>query len=162
MSSRRHTAVYPGSFDPVTNGHLDIARRSLSIFDRLVIAVLDHPAKQGLFTVEERVALLRESLADEPRIEIRSFAGLLVDLLESVKATTIIRGLRFLSDFEYELQMALMNQSLSGEVETIFMVANPERTFVSSSLVKEVARLGRSIDQFVPPPVVAALKEKYS
>jgi len=161
MSMRRHTAVYPGSFDPVTNGHLDIARRSLAIFDRLVIAVLEHPAKQGLFTAAERVALLQDSLADEPRIEIRSFAGLLVDLLASAKATTIIRGLRFLSDFEYELQMALMNQSLSKEVETIFMVANPERTFVSSSLVKEVARLGRSIDQFVPPPVVVALKKKY-
>lgn len=161
MSKRRHIAVYPGSFDPVTNGHLDIARRSLSIFDRLIIAVLDHPAKRALFTVEERVVLLRASLVDEPRIEILSFAGLLVDLLEEVKATTIVRGLRFLSDFEYEIQMALMNQSLAKDIESVFLVANPERTFVSSSLVKEVARLGRSIDQFVPPPVVAALKEKY-
>ncbi|RMH56752.1 MAG: pantetheine-phosphate adenylyltransferase [Candidatus Hydrogenedentota bacterium] len=158
----RRLAVYPGSFDPITNGHLDIVRRALAIFDTVIVAVLVNPAKQTLFSAEERVALIEASLGNEERsrIEVRTFSGLLVDFLESVQADVLIRGLRFVSDFEYELQMALMNRSLRSGTETLFMVANPERTFVSSSLVKEVSRLGRDVARYVPPAVARALEEK--
>ncbi len=161
MTVVRHTAVYPGSFDPATYGHVDIARRATRLFDRVVVAILENPSKQTLFTATERLTLMEESLAGIENVEICTFQGLLVDLLDHLNADIIVRGLRFVSDFEYEFQMALMNQSLNHKVETVFMVANPERTFVSSSLVKEVARLGRDITPFVPPAVVKALKEKY-
>jgi len=157
MKPTRGTAVYPGSFDPATHGHVDIIRRASAIFDRVVVAVLDNPSKETLFTPQERSELLRASVS----VEVVTFSGLLVDLLDEVGAVTIIRGLRFVSDFEYELQMAMMNQSLKEGIETLFMVANPARTFVSSSLVKEIARLGRDVSQFVPPPVAEALKVKY-
>jgi pantetheine-phosphate adenylyltransferase len=162
MTMHRGSAVYPGSFDPVTNGHIDIVRRSLTIFDSVTVAVLENSSKSTLFTPAERVAMFEAATEGISGVSVVTFSGLLVDLLEQVGSTTILRGLRFLSDYEYELQMALMNQSLRPGVETIFMVANPERTFVSSSLVKEVARLGRDVSPFVPPNVVAALKGKFS
>lgn len=160
MTKRRAIAVYPGSFDPATNGHIDIACRAAEIFERVIVAVLENSAKSTLFSPDERVSLLREALPGAPTIEVMKFSGLLVDLMRTTGAGTIIRGLRFVSDFEYELQMALMNQALEPGIETVFMVAAPERTFVSSSLVKEIARLGRDISQFVPPPVAAAMKAK--
>lgn len=157
-------AVYPGSFDPVTLGHLDVVRRARSIFDEVVVAVIENPRKSPLFTLSERVRLLRESL-DEAGVEaeVKPFSGLLVDFLKEVDARIIVRGLRFVSDFEYEFQMALMNAALAdcgGEVpgaETVFLVTSPERTYLSSSLVKEVAGLGRDVSRFVPPNVREAL-----
>ncbi len=160
VSTVRGIAVYPGSFDPPTNGHVDVARRAAAVFERLIVAVLDNPAKQTFFSVEERVAMLTEVFADCPGVEVRRFSGLLVDFMAETEAGTIIRGLRFVSDFEYELQMALMNQSLRPGIETFFLVASPERTFVSSSIVKEVARQGRDVSAYVPPVVVAALERK--
>jgi len=152
--------VYPGSFDPITNGHLSIIKRARAIFDRVVVAVLDNESKRTLFTPDERIRLIESSLDGAAGIEARKFTGLLVDFLDSMDARVIVRGLRFVSDFEYELQMALMNQSLTPDVETLFMAAEPEKTFVSSSLVKEVARRGRDISAYVPPAVAQALKEK--
>ncbi|MEK8024219.1 MAG: pantetheine-phosphate adenylyltransferase [Candidatus Hydrogenedentota bacterium] len=162
MRTKRGTAVYPGSFDPATNGHIDIAHRAAEIFDRVIVAVLDNSTKATLFTPDERAGLLRASLPGAPTIEIVKFSGLLVDLMHTMGAGTIIRGLRFVSDFEYELQMALMNQALEPGIETVFLVAAPERTFVSSTLVKEVARLGRDISQFVPPVVAEAMRAKFA
>jgi len=155
----RGIAVYPGSFDPATNGHIDIVQRSLTIFDKVVVAVLENSTKKTLFTTDERVEMLRAALGDA--VVVTKFSGLLVDLLDQVGASIIIRGLRFVSDFEYEFQMALMNRSLKSGIETVFMVANPAQTVISSSLVKEVARLGRNVDQFVPPSVSAALTKKF-
>lgn len=160
VDSTRGAAVYPGSFDPPTNGHVDVACRAAGIFDRLVVAVLDHPAKKTLFSVEERVSMLKEVFSDQPNLEVLNFSGLLVDFMSGIGVSTIIRGLRFVSDFEYELQMALMNKSLGPGVETFFLVAAPERTFVSSSLVKEVARMGRDTSAYVPTVVARALERK--
>jgi len=163
MSEKRRIAVYPGSFDPPTYGHVDIIKRSLPLFDKVIIAVLENPSKTtALFTPNERVNMLKEILTETNETKLITFKGLLVDCMSNFGANVIIRGLRFVSDFEYEMQMALMNHSLDARVETVFMVARPERTFVSSSLVKEVAKLGRDISPFVPPPVAKALKEKFA
>jgi pantetheine-phosphate adenylyltransferase len=154
-------ALYPGSFDPLTNGHEDIARRGLRVADRLIIAVA-HTAthsKKGLFTVEERVELMREAFGDEDRIEVTSFQGLLVDFAREQGAGLILRGLRAVSDFEYELQMAQMNHELS-DVETFFLVPDVSYSFLSSSLVREVAALGGDVSSFVSPSVLARLREK--
>jgi pantetheine-phosphate adenylyltransferase len=153
-------AIYPGSFDPVTLGHEDVARRTLRVADRLVIAVA-HSAthtKQPLFTVEQRVDLLREVFADEPRVECTSFSGLLVDFARSRNARFIIRGLRAVSDFEYEFQMAQMNQELWPEAETLFLTPDVRYSFLSASLVREVARLGGDVSRFVSPTVFQRLK----
>ncbi len=156
------TAVYPGSFDPLTLGHDDIVRRSLKLVDRLIVTVAytATQVKQPLFEVKERVELLERVYADEPRVEVSSFQGLLVDFARSMSAPIIIRGLRAVSDFEYEFQMALMNRSLWPEIEVIFMAPASQYTFLSSSLVREVARLGGRVADFVPPIVLDALIER--
>ena len=154
-------AIYAGSFDPITKGHEDLVMRSLEFVDRLVVAVATNVAKQPLFSADERVELIRAALDDESRIEVRQFSGLLVDLARQVGARLLIRGLRAVSDFEYEYQMALMNRHLSPGLETVFMVPSLETTYISASLVREVARFGGKVDDLVHPAVAAALKDKY-
>jgi pantetheine-phosphate adenylyltransferase len=150
-------AVYPGSFDPITNGHLDLIRRGTRLFDRVIVAVLENEGKAPLFSVPERMELIRSCTRDLPIVEVRSFSGLLVDFLRESNANVLVRGIRAVSDYEYELQMALMNRELSPDVETIFMLPAVEYTFVSSRLVKEVFRLGGDISRLVPPPVLKEL-----
>ena len=154
-------ALYAGSFDPITNGHIDLVRRSLGFVNRLVVAVATNSSKQPLFTVDERVALIKTALADEPRVEVQTFDGLLVNLARERGIRMIIRGLRAVSDFEYEYQMALMNRHLGAEIETVFMIPSLDTTHVSSSLVREVARFGGDVTSLVHPAVVEALKAKY-
>ncbi len=156
------TAVYPGSFDPLTNGHLDIIERARGLCDRLILAVLVNEEKKPLFTVEERLAMIRRNVKTGPgtRIEVRRFSGLLVDFAEEAGAHIIVRGLRAVSDFEYEFQMALMNRRLAPEVETVFLMAKEEYSYVSSRLVKEVARLGGRVDGLTPPAVARALRAR--
>ena len=155
-------AIYPGSFDPITRGHEDIARRALRIADHLLVAVAHTAthAKKGLFSVEERVALIRDVFAGEPRVEAVAFQGLLVDFAKSRDAHLAVRGLRAVSDFEYEFQMAQMNQELWPDFETVFLAPEVDYSFISSSLVREVASLGGEIGRFVSPQVSAALQEK--
>lgn len=153
------TAIYPGSFDPVTNGHLDVIRRAARLFDRLIIAVADNSEKRPLFGTDVRVRLIRESLPDLPQVEVTSFRGLLVDFAKERDAAAIVRGLRAVTDFEYEFQMALMNRTLGDHVETVFLAAREEYTYLSSRIIKEVARLGGDFARFVPPPVEAALRD---
>jgi pantetheine-phosphate adenylyltransferase len=156
-------AVYPGSFDPLTLGHDDIIRRSLKLFDRILVSVA-HTATQpktGLFDLEERVGIIEEVYAHEPGVEAVSFSGLLVDFARDHGARVIIRGLRAVSDFEYEFQMALMNRSLWPEIEVLFMAPDTAHTFLSSSLVREVGRLGGDVSQFVHPSVLARMEERF-
>lgn len=153
-------AVYPGSFDPPTNGHLDIIRRSSRLFDGLIVAVLENEGKAPLFSVAERVELLRTVTSDIPGVEIQSFSGLLVNFLSRTDSSVVIRGIRAISDYEYELQMALMNRELSPDAETIFMLPAVEYTFVSSRLVKEVCRLGGDVSNLVPPSVLERLRAR--
>ena len=155
------TAIYAGSFDPITRGHEDLVNRSLEFVDRLVVAVATNVSKQPLFSVKERVDLIRAALHDRPRVEVKQFSGLLVDFAREVGAQLIIRGLRAVSDFEYEYQMALMNRHLSPGLETVFMVPSLDTTYISASLVREVARFGGEIEDLVHPSVAAALQEKY-
>lgn len=154
-------AVYPGSFDPVTNGHLDIIKRSAAIFDRVVVGVLDNASKKPLFTPQERKQMLCAVTSGIENIEIDTFSGLLVDFMERFDSAVIIKGLRTISDFEYEFQMALLNKSLNPRVETFFMMTNSKYSYVSSSMVKEVARLGGSIDEFVPCGIIEAIGRKF-
>jgi pantetheine-phosphate adenylyltransferase len=153
-------AIYAGSFDPITRGHEDLMHRSLEYVDRLVVAVATNSSKTPLFTSDERVALIRSSLGDEPRFEVRSFDGLLVDFAKSVGASLLIRGLRAVSDFEYEYQMALMNRHLSPRLETVFMMPSLDTTYISASMVREVARYGGDVHDLVHPSVERALKER--
>ncbi|HEV7921375.1 MAG TPA: pantetheine-phosphate adenylyltransferase [Thermoanaerobaculia bacterium] len=153
-------AVYPGSFDPLTNGHLDIIRRATRLFDRVLISVLENEGKSPLFSVSERVELIVRSTSDIAAVEVHSFSGLLVDFMQRMHATAVIRGIRAVSDYEYELQMALMNRELNPGVETIFMLPAVEYTYVSSRLVKEVFRLGGDIARLVPPEVLESLKAR--
>ena len=153
-------AIYAGTFDPITHGHEDIMARSLEFLDRLVVAVATNVAKQPLFSVQERVDLVRATMADRPQIEVRAFAGLLVDFARETGATLLIRGLRAVSDFEYEYQMALMNRHLSPRLETIFMIPSLETTYISASLVREVARFGGDVSSLVHPAVAKALRAK--
>jgi pantetheine-phosphate adenylyltransferase len=153
-------AVYPGSFDPLTNGHLDIIRRASHLFDRLLVAVLENEGKAPVFSVPERKELIARCTGDIPNVEVHSFTGLLVDFMRRTDANVVIRGIRAVSDYEYELQMALMNRELYAGSETIFMIPAVEYTFVSSRLVKEVFRLGGDITHLVPPPVLDALKAR--
>jgi pantetheine-phosphate adenylyltransferase len=155
-------ALYPGSFDPITHGHEDIARRALTVADRLVIAVArtSSHVKSSLFGVDERTEIIREVFAGDERIEVQPFAGLLVDFARAQKASLVVRGLRAVSDFEYELQMAQMNQELWPEIETIFLVPEARYSFISSSLVREVATLGGDVSSFVSPSVLARLRAK--
>lgn len=153
-------AVYPGSFDPLTNGHLDIIRRASHLFDRLLVAVLENEGKSPVFSVPERKELIARCTGEIPNAEVHSFSGLLVDFMRRTDAHVVIRGIRAVSDYEYELQMALMNRELYAESETIFMIPAVEYTFVSSRLVKEVFRLGGDITHLVPAPVLDALKAR--
>jgi pantetheine-phosphate adenylyltransferase len=157
---RPQVALFPGSFDPVTNGHLDIIARGARLFERVVVAVLMNPEKSPLFTVPERVELLREVLAEWSNVEVDTFAGLLVDYARQRQASAVVRGLRAISDFEYEMQMALMNRRLSPELETVFMMPAETYSYVSSRLVKEVFALGGSITGLVPPAVEARLEKR--
>ena len=154
-------AIYAGSFDPITRGHEDLMRRSLEFVDRLVVAVATNVSKQPLFSVEERVHFIRLATDDDPRIEVRQFHGLLVDFARDVGARLLIRGLRAVADFEFEYQMALMNRHLSPELETVFMVPSVETTYISSSLVREVARFRGNVEGLVHPAVAAALSDRF-
>ena len=158
----RRIAVYPGSFDPLTNGHLDIARRTARLFDTLIVAVYAFPAKNLLFSVDERIALWQEVIAAEalPNVRVEKFTALLVDYVRSVGGQAIIKGLRSPTDFEAEFQQGLMNRKLAPEIETVCLLTNLEQLFVSSSLLKEVARLGGDVTDMLPPTVVRALQKK--
>ncbi|HVT97866.1 MAG TPA: pantetheine-phosphate adenylyltransferase [Acidobacteriaceae bacterium] len=153
-------AIYPGSFDPVTNGHLDLIARAASIFDHLVVAILRNSTKNPLFTVEERVAMLSEGTAEFGNVSVSTFDGLLVDFAREQRAHAVVRGIRAISDYEYEFQMALMNRRLSPDVETIFLMPDAKYSFVSSRLVKEVFRLGGSVEGLVPKFVIERMKDK--
>ena len=153
-------AIYPGTFDPITNGHLDIIERARLRFPKLIVAVSQNPSKSPLFSLEDRVALVKEVVARLDGVEVDSFDGLLVDHAKRRDVGVIVKGLRAITDFEYELQMAQMNHELSG-IETFFMVATPAHSFLSSSLVKEVARFGEDVSRFVPPEVARRLKERF-
>lgn len=159
MSSAR-VAVYPGSFDPITKGHEDLIRRSLAFADKVVVAVAVNVSKQPLFSLEERVALIKETVK-LPQVEVRSFEGLLVDFARGLGASVIVRGLRAVSDFEYEFQMALMNRNLDPKLETVFLVPAFDLTYLSSSLVREVARFGGDVSALVQPAVQDALHRKF-
>ncbi|MEX1186755.1 MAG: pantetheine-phosphate adenylyltransferase [Gemmatimonadaceae bacterium] len=154
-------AIYAGAFDPITRGHEDLVVRSLEFVDRLVVAVANNSAKQPLFDLQERKRLIRAAVGDEPRIDVRDFTGLLVDFAREVEASLIIRGLRAVSDFEYEFQMALMNRHLSPGLETVFMVPSLDTTYISSSIVREVARLGGNVEGLVHPVVAEALQTRF-
>jgi len=155
-------AVYPGSFDPFTNGHLDIIKRSSKIFDKLIIAVGDNPAKQPLFSKDERLKMIKETIRNLKNVEVDLFDGLLVDYARKRGAQVVIRGIRTVSDFEYEYQMALTNKALSTDIETMFMVTSKEYAFVSAKLIKEAASLGGDISGFVPAEVVKYVKSKFT
>lgn len=152
-------AIYPGSFDPITNGHLDVLQRAVGLFDELVVAVAKDNAKQSLFSVEERVALIQE-VVHIPNVRVVPFDGLLVEFAARENAVALVRGLRAVSDFEFEFQLALMNRKLSPTLETVFLMPREELTYISSRIVKEIARLGGNVDLFVPPAVARALRSR--
>jgi pantetheine-phosphate adenylyltransferase len=154
------TAIYPGSFDPITNGHLDLVQRGSRMFDTLIVAILRNDSKLPLFSVEERMDMLREVVQPYANVRVDSFDGLLVDYAAARSATVILRGIRAISDYEYELQMALMNRRLRPEIETVFMMANEAYSFISSRLVKEVYKLGGNISGLVPPSVEARMHDR--
>jgi pantetheine-phosphate adenylyltransferase len=158
------TAIYPGSFDPITRGHEDIVRRALRFADRVIVAVAHRSthAKQGLFTIPERLTMIHEVFRDERRVEAAEFEGLLVDFARRADAHLIIRGLRAVADFEYEFQMALMNRQLSGDLETVFLAPDVRYSFLSASLVREIASLGGDVAEFVRPEVLARLKARFA
>ncbi len=152
--------VYPGSFDPITNGHLDVIHRAASLFEEVIVAVANNDQKQPLFTVEERLALIREVVAPLSNVSFMGFDGLLVNFVRSQNAQVVVRGLRAVSDFEFEFQMGLMNRKLDPKVETIFLMPKEEYSYLSSRIIKEIGRLGGALENFVPAPVVGALQEK--
>jgi pantetheine-phosphate adenylyltransferase len=154
-------AIYPGSFDPITYGHLDIIKRGLKIFKHVIVAVASNSQKNSLFSIEERVALIRSVLKDEPRVSVDTFTGLLIDYVASREAHVVIRGLRAISDFEYEFQIAQMNSSIGHDIETLFMMTSVQYGYLSSSIVREVCSLGGNVDSFVPPEVKTAMQIKY-
>ena len=155
-------AIYPGSFDPVTNGHLDIIERGLSLFDTIIVTILKNPGKTALFTVEERLEMLRLSVAKFKGVEVDTFGGLLVDYAKKSKAHAILRGMRAVSDFEYEFQLALMNRRLNRDVQTVFLMTGMKWIFTSSSIIKEAARFGGDITGMVPAVVCEKLKKKFA
>ena len=157
----KHIAIYPGSFDPITNGHLDIITRGLEVFDELVIAVARNSEKNSLFTVKERIAMIEETVGSDARLKVDTFDGLLVDYAEKMGARVILRGLRAVSDFEYEFQLAQMNHTVKPNVETLFMMTSAANGYLSSSIVKEVASHNGKIDDFVPAAVKNALDKKF-
>jgi pantetheine-phosphate adenylyltransferase len=157
----RRIAIYPGSFDPVTNGHIDIAQRGLRLFDKIIVAILSNPVKNFLFTVEERIEMLESSFEEYPNIEVEKFDRLLVDYAAKKDSTAILRGMRAVSDFEYEFQLALMNRKLNREVQTVFLMTSLRWIFTSSSIIKEAAKFGGDIKDMVPPIVNERLKTKF-
>src|SRR6266702_557457 len=156
------TVIYPGSFDPLTNGHLDVIERAAKLFDRVVVAVAANDSKHPLFALEERLSLVKQAVADLANVEADAFDGLLIHYVEQRGAQAVVRGLRAVSDFEFEFQLALMNRKLNERIETIFMMPKDTYTFLSSRIVKEIARLGGDVRAFVPEPVEAALKQKFA
>ncbi len=160
MANHQCLAVYPGSFDPITNGHLSLVRRALQVFPRLIIAVADNPEKTPLFSIEERLAMVREAVAGDRRVSVESFHGLLVDYAAAVGAKVIVRGLRAVSDFEYEFQLALMNRRLNRDIQSVFMMTDYKWLFISSTIIKEAARLGGTVEGLVPKGVEKRLREK--
>lgn len=157
----KRIAIYPGTFDPITNGHIDLIKRTLKIFDEVIVAVAPSPKKRPLFTGKERVALIKQSIKKLTRAKAETFSCLLVDYAKKRESTAIIRGLRAVSDFEYELQMALMNRNLDANIETVFMMPSQEYTFLSSTMVKEIASFGGSVKGLVPGVVEKTLREKF-
>ena len=157
----KRTAIYPGTFDPLTNGHIDIIKRGLKLFDKVIVAILHNPQKKTMFTVEERKELIKKSLAGVQHIEVDSFGGLLVDYAVKRDAQAILRGMRAVSDFEYEFQLALMNRRLNREVQTVFLMTGLRWIFTSSSIIKEAASFGGDIESMVPKIVNQRLKEKF-
>ena len=162
MKSSTKKAFYPGSFDPVTNGHLDIIKRALHIFDHLIIAVAANPDKNTLFSKSERIKMIKQAICDDDRIEVTSFSGLTSTFASKLGIHALIRGLRMVSDFEYEFQMALMNRKLVPDADTVFLMPSEQYTYLSSSLIKDIARYKGNIDCFVPPVVAEALRTKFS
>ena len=158
----QRVAIYPGSFDPVTNGHIDIVERGLRIFDKIVVAILHNPNKKALFTIEERLDMLQDCLKEFSNVEVDTFDGLLVDYACKRKAQAILRGLRALSDFDYEFQMALMNRRMNREIQTVFLMTGLRWIFTSSSIIREAARFGGNVNGMVPPLVCKKLKERFS
>ena len=154
-------AIYPGSFDPVTNGHIDIARRGLKLFDRIIIAILQNPGKQSLFSIEERLEMLNESMSGIDNVEFDTFDGLLVDYAHKRQAIAVLRGMRAVSDFEYEFQLALMNRKLKREVETVFLMTGLRWIFTSSSIIKEAAQFGGDVSDMVPTGVNRRIQAKF-
>jgi pantetheine-phosphate adenylyltransferase len=155
-------ALYPGSFDPITNGHIDIATRAARLFDKTIVGVFATPSKNLAFTFDERVALAEKALAHIPNVEVMPYTGITVDLARAVNANVLVRGLRMIADFEWEFEMAMMNQMLAADLETVCFMASQEYQFLSASLIREVACLGGDVSKFVPPHVAVALKKKYS
>ena len=155
------TAIYPGTFDPITNGHLSIVKRALQIFDKLIIAILNNPQKKPLFSIDERISMIKDVLKETPNIEIDKFDGLLVDYAILKDSNVILRGLRALSDFEYEFQLALMNRKLNRDVQSIFLMTDYKWFYTSSTIIKEAASLGGDVSGLVPPVVCRKLKEKF-
>jgi pantetheine-phosphate adenylyltransferase len=155
------TVIYPGSFDPITNGHLDLVHRAARLFDRVVVAVAKNESKNPLFTMSDRLQLVRDSVTELVNVEVDAFDGLLVDYVEKQGGQAVIRGLRAVSDFEFEFQLALMNRKLNERIETIFMMPKDTYTFLSSRIVKEIARLGGNVEEFVPARVAKALRKKF-
>ncbi|MGD9366112.1 MAG: pantetheine-phosphate adenylyltransferase [Desulfobacteraceae bacterium] len=158
----KRIAIYPGSFDPVTNGHIDIVQRGKSLFDEIIVAILHNPSKKALFSLEERMFMLKESMKDITGISYDTFGGLLVDYAKSRGANAILRGMRAVSDFEYEFQLALMNRKLNKDIQTVFMMTGLRWIFTSSSIIKEAAQFGGDISDMVPPIVNQMIKEKFS
>jgi pantetheine-phosphate adenylyltransferase len=156
----KRTAVYPGTFDPVTNGHVDLTERSLRMFDKVIVAIAANPKKQPLFDLEERIAMFKKATVGFRNLVIQGFDGLLVDYVREHKAVAIIRGLRAVSDFEYEMQMALMNRRLDSDIETVFMMPNEEYSFITSTIVKEAASYGGDVSSLVPNGVVGKLRKR--
>lgn len=161
MSKIIRDALYPGSFDPITNGHIDVIKRAVRLFDHIIIGIGINADKTPLFSQEERVHLLQEILADIPNVSVVTYSGLLVDAVKQLGVCTVIRGLRAVADFEWEFQMALMNRELDPECETLFLMPSPKYSFISSTMIKQIATLGGDISEFVPPKVIEALKKKY-
>ena len=162
MKGSEKVIVYPGTFDPITNGHLSILNRALQIFDKLIIAILINPQKVALFSMEERIEMIREVLKDQPNVEVDSFNGLLVDYVVQKKTNVVLRGLRALSDFEYEFQTALMNRKLNREVQTVFLMTDYKWFYISSSIIKEAASMGGDISGLVPALVAKKLRKKFA
>lgn len=160
--SEKQLAVYPGTFDPVTFGHTDLVGRAARVFDQVVVAIAESPHKKPLFSLDERIAMARRAMADHRNVEVLGFDNLLMDFVKSINAKVIVRGLRAVSDFEYEFQLASMNRHLESTVETLFMTPDEDFSFISSSLVKEIARLGGKVSEFVGPEVEAALRARFS